>query len=90
MTSAAAKAVLRPPGPIKPSRIYGELAQFQAEGGGDTPEAVNQALSEAIDASGWSPRDEVLKHSGIEVIPHGHLGRPRHRRQRLDDLVELA
>lgn len=61
-------------------RIYGELAQFQAEGGGDTPEAVNQALSEAIDASGWSPRDEVLKLIFLvgDAPPKVYAGEPQY------------
>ena len=61
-------------------RIYAELAQFQAEGGGDTPEAVNQALSEAIDASGWSPRDEVLKLIFLvgDAPPKVYAGEPQY------------
>jgi Mg-chelatase subunit ChlD/cell division protein FtsB len=34
--------------------IYSELMEFQAGGGGDTPESVNQALYEAITAMSWS------------------------------------
>jgi Mg-chelatase subunit ChlD len=33
--------------------IYARLMQFQADGGGDTPESVNQALSEAVTKVGW-------------------------------------
>jgi len=61
-------------------RIYAELAQFQAEGGGDTPEAVNQALREAIDASGWSQRDEVLKLIFLvgDAPPKTYAGEPQY------------
>ena len=61
-------------------RIYAELAQFQAEGGGDTPEAVNQALAEAIDASGWSQRDAVLKLIFLvgDAPPKVYAGEPQY------------
>ena len=35
--------------------IYGQLQQFRAEGGGDTPESVNQALHEAVSDLSWTP-----------------------------------
>jgi hypothetical protein len=34
--------------------VYAELQQFAAEGGGDTPESVNQALHEAVTGLAWS------------------------------------
>jgi Mg-chelatase subunit ChlD len=34
--------------------IYSRLMQFRAEGGGDGPESVNQALNEAITRAHWS------------------------------------
>ena len=34
--------------------VYAQLMDFQADGGGDTPEAVNQALHEAINTIQWS------------------------------------
>ncbi len=42
-------------------RIHADLTAFRAEGGGDTPEAVNQALYETITNIGWSPGDDVIK-----------------------------
>lgn len=33
--------------------IYGALLQFRADGGGDSPESVNQALHEAVTKLGW-------------------------------------
>ena len=44
--------------------IYRELMSLVASGGGDTPESVNQALHEAVAATGWSDsneRSEVLR-----------------------------
>lgn len=34
--------------------IYGHLLGFQADGGGDTPESVNEALDVALGKMGWS------------------------------------
>jgi Mg-chelatase subunit ChlD len=41
--------------------IYGHLREFQAGGGGDTPESVNEALAEAIHRMPWSSDNKVLK-----------------------------
>lgn len=41
--------------------IYAKLLQFKADGGGDNPESVNQALSEAVDDLGWSQEDAVFR-----------------------------
>ena len=41
--------------------IHTELMAFQADGGGDTPESVNQALHEAVADMSWSDSDSVLK-----------------------------
>ena len=41
--------------------IYGHLREFQAAGGGDTPESVNEALAEAIHKMPWSSDNKVLK-----------------------------
>jgi Mg-chelatase subunit ChlD len=41
--------------------IYGHLREFQAGGGGDTPESVNEALAEAIHKMPWSSNNKVLK-----------------------------
>jgi Mg-chelatase subunit ChlD len=41
--------------------LYGELQKFKADGGGDTPEAVNEALDEAIHKMAWSKDRDVLK-----------------------------
>lgn len=41
--------------------IYGHLQGFQAGGGNDTPESVNQALHEAVHQMSWSPGRDALK-----------------------------
>ena len=41
--------------------IHGELAKFQAQGGGDGPESVNQALDDAVHKVKWTEGKDVLK-----------------------------
>ncbi len=41
--------------------VYAHLMQFQAEGGGDGPESVNQALAEAVSKLDWSDSRDVYK-----------------------------
>jgi len=41
--------------------VYANLQQFRADGGGDTPESVNQALHEAVTKISWSQDRKVLK-----------------------------
>jgi Mg-chelatase subunit ChlD len=41
--------------------IYAHLRGFEAGGGGDTPESVNEALAEAIEKMSWSQDRSVLK-----------------------------
>ena len=41
--------------------IYEHLMAFQADGGGDSPESVNQALHEAVSKMSWSDGRRVLK-----------------------------
>jgi len=41
--------------------IYAHLHDFAAEGGGDTPESVNEALAEAVNKMSWSQDRSVLK-----------------------------
>jgi Mg-chelatase subunit ChlD len=41
--------------------IYRDLMAFEAGGGGDTPEAVNQALLEAVEKPGWREGTGVLR-----------------------------
>jgi Mg-chelatase subunit ChlD len=41
--------------------VYGHLREFQAGGGGDAPESVNEALAEAIHKMPWSSDSKVLK-----------------------------
>ncbi|MBN1424528.1 VWA domain-containing protein [Candidatus Fermentibacteria bacterium] len=41
--------------------VYANLHGFQADGGGDTPESVNQALHEAVTDISWSQDRDILK-----------------------------
>lgn len=41
--------------------IYGELMAMKAQGGGDSPESVNQALFEAISKLSWSEDPNIYK-----------------------------
>jgi len=41
--------------------IYGHLMKFQAAGGGDFPESVNQALHESVTKINWSKNKKTLK-----------------------------
>ncbi len=41
--------------------VYGQLMQFQAQGGGDGPESVNQALAEAVNNIQWSKGRDVYR-----------------------------
>jgi Mg-chelatase subunit ChlD len=41
--------------------MYSHLRAFEAGGGGDTPESVNEALDEAINKMKWSADRDVLK-----------------------------
>jgi len=42
-------------------KVHSELMKFQAQGGGDRPENVNQALYEAVHEASWSSERRVLK-----------------------------
>jgi Mg-chelatase subunit ChlD len=41
--------------------IHGHLMSFKAEGGGDTPESVNQALHESVTKISWSKDKKTLR-----------------------------
>ena len=41
--------------------IYAKLMKFQAGGGGDGPESVNQAIHEAVTKMKWNKKRDVLK-----------------------------
>ncbi len=41
--------------------IYGHLLDFRAQGGGDRPESVNQALNEAVADLSWSQNSKTLR-----------------------------
>lgn len=41
--------------------VYNELMAFKAEGGGDAPESVNQALQEAVTMMQWSTDEDTYR-----------------------------
>jgi hypothetical protein len=41
--------------------VYTRLMKFQADGGGDTPESVNQALYEAVSKTDWSDNPDTYR-----------------------------
>jgi hypothetical protein len=41
--------------------VYEKLSSFRADGGGDSPESVNQALFEAVHQSAWSSTGDVYR-----------------------------
>ena len=41
--------------------MYAKLMDLRAEGGGDTPESVNQALHDAVHAMSWSEQEQTYK-----------------------------
>jgi hypothetical protein len=41
--------------------VYAQLMDFRAQGGGDGPESVNQALYDAVHRVSWSTGDDVYK-----------------------------
>jgi len=41
--------------------IYGHLLEFRAQGGGDRPESVNQALNESIEDLQWDQNPQTLR-----------------------------
>ena len=42
-------------------QVYSDLQGFRAQGGGDTPESVNQALHEAVTEIAWSDSPRVMR-----------------------------
>ena len=48
--------------------IYAHFRSFEAAGGGDTPESVNEALAEAIEKMPWSQDRNVLKIIFLSVM----------------------
>jgi len=41
--------------------VYATLMDFAADGGGDTPESVNKALSDAVHQMSWTEQDQAYK-----------------------------
>ena len=43
--------------------VYTDLLEIEAEGGGDSPESVNQALNEAVGQMKWSNDQNTIRPS---------------------------
>jgi Mg-chelatase subunit ChlD len=41
--------------------VYATLMDFQADGGGDTPESVNKALYDAVHSMSWTQQDQAYR-----------------------------
>jgi uncharacterized protein YegL len=60
--------------------VYAALIAMRAGGGGDTPEAVNQALAEAVDNTSWSTEPDVLRLIFLvgDAPPHTDYDEPQY------------
>ncbi|HPF72752.1 MAG: VWA domain-containing protein [Rhodanobacteraceae bacterium] len=67
--------------PLTPDmdRLYADLKAFEADGGGDFPESVNQALRESIEDIAWSDDPNVLKLVFVvgDAPPHTDYDEPQ-------------
>ncbi len=68
-------------------KVYANLMEFQANGGGDTPESVNQALREAVDNLTWTDDDAVLKVVFLVGDAPPHMN---YEEERYPDICERA
>jgi len=67
--------------------VYAQLMDFQAAGGGDHPEAVHQALHEAVQRIGWSRQGQAYRTVFLvgDAPPQRYAGEPE-----LAQIVEQA
>ncbi|HEX2640094.1 MAG TPA: vWA domain-containing protein, partial [Pyrinomonadaceae bacterium] len=58
--------------------IYGHLSEFKADGGGDTPEAVNTALHDAVNRISWSQGGDAYRVVFLvgDAPPHDYQDEP--------------
>ena len=58
--------------------VYAQLMDFQAAGGGDHPEAVHQALAEAVQRIGWSRQGQAYRTVFLvgDAPPQQYAGEP--------------
>jgi Mg-chelatase subunit ChlD len=60
-------------------KVYGRLMDFQAGGGGDTPEDVRLALADGVQKAGWSPARKGLAQIIFlvgDAPPHAYENEP--------------
>jgi len=63
--------------------LYGNLIKFVADGGGDTPESVNEALHAAVNDLNWSTKEDVRRIIFLvgDAPPHMDYGNgPKYQR----------
>ena len=60
--------------------LYGKLTRLQADGGGDTPESVNQALDAAINGLQWSRGSKVRRIVFLVGDAPPHMDYPQERK----------
>jgi Mg-chelatase subunit ChlD len=70
--------------------VFRHLQSFVAQGGGDGPESVNQALNEAVRRMSWTPRQDVLKIVFLvgDAPPHMDYGNDVHYPQSCSQAVQ--
>ena len=70
--------------------MYGHLRAFEAGGGGDTPESVNEALDEAIHKMKWSDDRAVLKIIFLEGPKYPELCRAAAKKDLIINTVQCG
>ncbi|MFT5503642.1 MAG: Mg-chelatase subunit ChlD [Gammaproteobacteria bacterium] len=68
--------------------MYAELMDFRAQGGGDGPESVNQALYEAVTAVDWSNQNQVYKTIFLVGDAPPHMDYPDEAQ--FPEIIEIA
>jgi Mg-chelatase subunit ChlD len=68
--------------------IYSELMDFRAQGGGDGPESVNQALFEAVTEVSWSDYNQVYKTIFLVGDAPPHMDYPNEAQY--PEIIEIA
>ncbi len=60
--------------------VYATLMDFEAGGGGDTPESVNQALNDAVHGMSWSQGEQVYRVIFLvgDAPPHMDYNEPQY------------
>jgi len=68
--------------------VYAQLMDFEADGGGDSPESVNRALAEAVNKMSWSQDKDAYKVVFLVGDAPPHMDYPNE--MRYPEIVRLA